>query len=94
MKQGVLLLKGAQLRKREARQLQKNYRQARQCWRGTGRISVDYILQEDTETPSLSFAASVLMGASKNGWDFWRTRDGRSVDEAWSVDGALTFYII
>lgn len=42
---------------------------------------VDGILQEDVECRSPSTAAWIALGRSNNGWEHWKTADGKPIDK-------------
>lgn len=47
--------------------------------RKTARIKDD-ILQEDIKCNSPSTAAAIICGMGVNGWDYWKNKNGESID--------------
>ena len=47
-------------------------------------LDANFIFKEDVEFPSLSTAASAVRGGASNGWDRWKTADGKKLNDIFS----------
>jgi len=92
--QRLMLLSGSVLERYEVRSCPCLASQIRRSWRENG-IAVErggeLVLQEDRRFNTPGLAACVATGASKNGWDYFRS-DGQSLNDLWWQEPSPLFF--
>ena len=82
--EGLVVLKGSKARVETAPSLGASQLKRRQLLVADGALSLDgrfYVFQRDVLFKSPSGASDAIAGASTNGWQLWKTKNGKTLDE-------------
>lgn len=82
----IILLKDSMIRKQVSATLPIGWLKNRQKWLENGDLSDSnsdskyYVLQSDKLCDTPSMAAALVFGNNRNGWQYWRTIEGKTLD--------------